>query len=68
MGMTLRAEKIVSDLYRTYAADPSLVPDVVRQRFDEDGEARAIADHVACMTDRYAEAEHAKVVGKRVPA
>jgi dGTP triphosphohydrolase len=33
----------------------------VRARFAEDGEARAIADYVAGMTDRFAFAEHQRL-------
>jgi dGTP triphosphohydrolase len=33
----------------------------VRARFAEDGEVRAIADYIAGMTDRFAQAEHEKL-------
>jgi dGTPase len=55
-----RAEEILGDLYRAYRAEPSSLPAHVVERFGEDGEARAIADYIAGMTDRFAFAEHEK--------
>jgi dGTPase len=56
-----RAEEILGDLYRAYRAEPSSLPAHVAERFAEDGEARAIADYIAGMTDRFALAEHEKL-------
>ena len=56
-----RAEEILGDLYRAYRAEPSSLPAHVVERFAEDGEARAIADYIAGMTDRFALAEHEKL-------
>jgi dGTPase len=58
---TKEAERVIGDLFRAYRKDPALLPEHVRARFDEDGEARAIADYVAGMTDRFARAEHARL-------
>ncbi len=58
---TRRAERMVGDLYRRLREEPSLLPTGVRARFESDGEARAIADYVAGMTDRFAHAEHQRV-------
>ncbi len=52
------AERILGDLFRAYRDDAALLPDQVRARFEVDGEARAIADYVAGMTDRFAMDEH----------
>ena len=46
-------------------ADPRLLPESVRNRFSLEGEARAIADYVAGMTDRFALAEHERLLGPR---
>jgi dGTPase len=58
---TKEAERVIGDLFRAYRQDAALLPDHVRARFAEDGEARAIADYVAGMTDRFARSEHARL-------
>ena len=58
---TQEAERVIGDLFRAYREDPSRLPEHVRARFGEDGEARAIADYVAGMTDRFARSEHARL-------
>jgi dGTPase len=55
---TQQAEHVLGDLFRACRADPGRLPEHVRARFAEDGEARAIADYVAGMTDRFAHSEH----------
>jgi dGTPase len=64
-GATERAEVIVSDLFHAYREAPSLLPDRARDRCEQDGELRAIADHIAGMTDRYAMKVHGEVTGGR---
>ncbi len=59
---TRKAERIVEDLFRVFARDPGLLPPSVQARFDREGERRAIADYVAGMTDRFAVAEHRKLL------
>ena len=59
-----RAERVLTELWRAYRADPGQLPPQVRARFSEDGDARAIADYVAGMTDRFALAEHRRLVGR----
>jgi dGTPase len=59
--MTRDAERVLTDLYRTYRDTPRQLPPQVLARFDEEGEARAIADYIAGMTDRFALAEHRKL-------
>jgi dGTPase len=56
--MTERAERVVSDLFRFYREDPRRLPPRLGARMAEEGEARAVADYVAGMTDRFALAEH----------
>ncbi len=58
---TKEAERVIGDLFRAYRDDPGRLPEHVRARFAEDGEARAIADYVAGMTDRFARSEHARL-------
>ncbi|MCS5635907.1 MAG: deoxyguanosinetriphosphate triphosphohydrolase [Myxococcota bacterium] len=63
LARTRQAEGVVADLFRVFMEDPMGLPEGVRQRFEEEGEARAVADYVAGMTDRFALAEHGKFVG-----
>jgi dGTPase len=63
LRMTRQAESVLGDLFRAYRAEPGRLPEHVRARFTEDGEARAIADYVAGMTDRFAFAEHQRLPG-----
>ena len=58
------AEKLAR-LYEAYRGDPSLLPEYVVARFSEEGEARATADYIAGMTDRFALAEHGKLLDVR---
>ncbi len=66
--MTRKGERVLADLYRVYREDPRLLPEHVRERFAEDGEARATADYVAGMTDRFALVEHRKLLDVHEPA
>ena len=54
------AQQVVTDLFGAYEAQPSLMPEQHAQRHAELG-ARATADYVAGMTDRYALKEHARL-------
>jgi len=55
--------RILGDLFKVFRDDPSLLPVHVCDRFAEDGEARAIADYAAGMTDRFAMVEHERLLG-----
>lgn len=57
MRMTTKARTIVRDLFVAFLHDPRLLSDEYR-REDERKQARAIADYIAGMTDRYAIKEH----------
>ena len=56
--MAAKAERILGDLWRAYAADPRQLPPHVLERARGEPEERAIADYVAGMTDRFAMDEH----------
>ena len=63
--MTRKARGVVQDLFRVFMDDILLMPDehrAVAQRLEAQqgpaGRARAVADYVAGMTDRYAIREH----------
>jgi len=66
--MTRKARTVVTDLFRVFMEDPQLLPDEHRdatQRLaaaqGEAGRARAVADYVAGMTDRFAISEHERI-------
>lgn len=55
--MTHKARRIVRDLFEAFIAEPGLLAaEHRRESFNE--QARAIADYVAGMTDRFAIKEH----------
>ena len=58
-----RAAGILGELFHAYREDVSRLPEHVRTRLPVDGEARAIADYVAGMTDRFAIEEHRRRFG-----
>ncbi len=57
MRMTNKATAIVRDLFVAFVQEPRLLPPDYR-RDNELDQARAIADYIAGMTDRYAIKEH----------
>jgi dGTPase len=66
--MTRKARAVVSDLFSVFMEDLLLLPDEHRaaaQRMESGqgaaGRARAVADYVAGMTDRYAIGEHERI-------
>ncbi|MCX7897285.1 MAG: deoxyguanosinetriphosphate triphosphohydrolase [Rhodocyclaceae bacterium] len=59
--MTNKAKAIVRDLFAAFYADARLLPPEHRERGQESGMARAIADYIAGMTDRYAIKEHRRL-------
>ena len=65
--MTSKARSVVSELFEAFFNDPGLMPDEheARTRLDlvqgPAGRARAVADYIAGMTDRYAILEHGRL-------
>lgn len=57
LRMTVKARRIVRELFQTFMAEPGLLS-AEHRREDFNEQARAIADYVAGMTDRYAIKEH----------
>ncbi|WP_459616222.1 deoxyguanosinetriphosphate triphosphohydrolase [Bordetella sp. 2513F-2] len=58
--MTNKARRIVRELFRAFMDDPRVLPPDYR-RDGHDAQARAIADYIAGMTDRYAIREHRRL-------
>jgi dGTPase len=59
-----RAVGVIGDLFEAYRADTGLLPRHVQAHFETDGEARAIADYIAGMTDRFALTEQQRIAGR----
>ena len=58
--MSAKATRIVTDLYTAFMSDTRLLPAEHQQRVASLG-ARAVADYIAGMTDRYAIREHRRI-------
>ena len=60
--MTMKAKRVMTDLFHTYMDEPQQMPPHVHRRI-EDGEpqARVVADYIAGMTDRFAFDEYKKL-------
>ncbi len=56
-----KADAIVRRLFTAYIADPSLMPPDWAAKAAADDRARAVADYIAGMTDRFAIHEHARL-------
>lgn len=60
LRMTSKARRIVRELFLAFIDDPRLLPPDYKQS-DDIAQARAIADYIAGMTDRYAIREHKRL-------
>lgn len=61
LRMTGKAKRVVRELFEAFLSEPGLLPPAYR-RDDRVTQARAIADYIAGMTDRYAMLEHRKLL------
>lgn len=68
VAMTEHAQTVVAELYRRFFSQPELMPmehhaRALQEEREQgvDGKARAVADYVAGMTDRYAQAEYERL-------
>lgn len=68
LRMTNKADAVISSLFTTFFARPELLPTEHQQiatqmetQSGEAGRARAVADYIAGMTDRYAIVEHERL-------
>ncbi|MBK7320219.1 MAG: deoxyguanosinetriphosphate triphosphohydrolase [Anaerolineales bacterium] len=59
--MQTKAERVISELFHAYQAEPSMLPDHVQFFIEKRGLERTICDYIAGMTDRYAVEEHQKL-------
>ena len=64
MNVMTRAQKAVGDLFGAFLADPSAMPEDWAAACDGPGQARtarAVADYIAGMTDRFALQEYKRI-------
>jgi len=66
--MSVKAKNVVKSLFEIFMDDPRLLPpdaqhsvQLLQQQDGEPGRARAVADYIAGMTDRYALVEHQRL-------
>ncbi len=66
--MTSKARRVIRELFEAFFNDPTLMPDEHRATGSRlelvqgpAGRARAVADYIAGMTDRYAILEHRRM-------
>ncbi len=62
MRMTSKAARIIQSLFGTFLNEPRLLSPGHQENVQRDG-ARAIADYIAGMTDRYAMREYRRIFG-----
>jgi dGTPase len=59
--MATKARLVIERLFAAYVAQPEILPPDVQARIAEEGLQRAVCDHIAGMTDRYALGEYGKL-------
>jgi dGTPase len=60
MRMSTKAKRIINELFNAFVSDSRLLPPQFQRQAEED-QARAVADYVAGMTDRYAIKEYRRL-------
>jgi dGTPase len=70
--MTAKARRVMRELFDVFFSDPGLMPDEhkgtgaqLESQHGPAGRARAVADYIAGMTDRYAILEHSRLFDPR---
>lgn len=73
LEMTSRADKVVRGLFELYLSDPGVMPEEHATRalewgatLGDGGRARAVADYVAGMTDRYALSAYRRLIDPEI--
>jgi len=59
--MSFKADQILSELFKTYMLEPSVLPKHVQDRMGKSVPERVVCDYIAGMTDRFAIDEHQKL-------
>lgn len=61
MRMAVKAEQIITDLFKAFQSEPTMLPPQFQILISERGLERTICDYLAGMTDRFAVEEHLKI-------
>jgi len=61
LRMAVKAERVISDLFGAFRAEPATLPDGMQALVEPRGLDRTICDYIAGMTDRFAIEEHRKL-------
>jgi dGTPase len=64
--MSVKAEKILTDIFSTYLNEPSVLPGHIQLLASERGLERSICDYIAGMTDRFAVEEHQRLFNPEI--
>ncbi len=59
--MTVKAQRVVRELFEIYTAHPDTLPETYQEKIPRDGVYLTATDYIAGMTDRYALEEHLKL-------
>jgi len=59
--MTMKARKVVRDLFTMYTAHPDILEESYREKISREGIILTATDYIAGMTDRFALEEHKKL-------
>jgi dGTPase len=59
--MQVKAERLISDIFNAYCAEPLMLPDTTQVGIEKRGLERTICDYIAGMTDRYAIDEYQRL-------
>lgn len=59
--MAVKAERIITDLFKAYRSEPAILPYHIREQIEERSLERTICDYIAGMTDRFAVDEYQKL-------
>jgi dGTPase len=59
--MAVKAERIITDLFKAYVQEPAILPNHVQEWTKERGLERTVCDYIAGMTDRFAVEEYQKL-------
>ena len=66
MRMTSKAERVLTDLFNAYLAEPRMLPDGARSRLNRYPIEQVVCYYIAGMTDRFALDEHARLFDPQV--
>ncbi len=59
--MAVKADRVLTELFKVYTADTSILPDHIEKLIKLYGKEKTICDYIAGMTDRFAIDEHRRL-------